>query len=199
MFAAILRLRVFSEPPALDHVVQARWQGPEISTETHARWLRYVATALAQSGEGDGAPYILKLDSWHVHELPVIMAAFPETPWIFLTRDANEVAASQLRSPGLQGAPGAMDPRILRMAAEDITRVPRAEWPLRVVEKFMEAANAHREGARALFLDYRELPDAIWERAAPHFGIELTPEERDRMREAARYEAKEPGVLYRAS
>jgi hypothetical protein len=71
--------------------------------------------------------YIVKLDSWHIHDLPLVRAAFPDTPWIFLEREPAEVEASQELSPGMHGAPGMMDPRILRMNFADITSLSRQQ------------------------------------------------------------------------
>ena len=65
-----------------------------------------MVTALGQRLNAKDGRYFIKLDSWHIHDLPLIRAAFPEAPWIFVRRNLVEVVASQLRSPGMLGAPG---------------------------------------------------------------------------------------------
>jgi hypothetical protein len=139
---------------------------------------------------------IIKFDAWHIHELAAIRRVFPRTPWVFLGRDPAEVAASHQRSPGMQALPGAMDPSVLRMTMEDVTGLDREAWTARVIGKMRESAEEHRGDPMGLFVDYRELPDAAWGAVARHFGVELTAEQVERMREAARFDAKSPHQLF---
>jgi Aspartyl/Asparaginyl beta-hydroxylase len=196
MFAALDRTVVVAEAPAIDHVIQARLDRPDLSTADHAQWLRWIVAALGQRRSGRETHYIVKLDSWHIHDLPLFRAAFPETPWIFLEREAAEVEASQERSPGMHGAPGAMDPRILRMKFEEITSLSRQQWRQRVIEGYLQAAEPFRRNPAGLFLNYRDLPGAIWERAASHFGLQLSADERELMCVAAQFDSKNPGIPY---
>ena len=46
-------------------------------------------------------------------------------------------------------------------------------------------------------VDYDTLPDAIWQRIAPHFGIELDAGMRERVAQAAGRDAKRPGRVFR--
>ena len=45
-------------------------------------------------------------------------------------------------------------------------------------------------------INYRELPDAIWTKILPHFGVTYDERERDIMRTAARYDAKAPSFEF---
>jgi len=58
------------------------------------------------------------------------------------------------------------------------------------------SAERHRGDPVGLFVDYRELPDAVWGTVARHFGLELTASQVDRMREVARFDAKSPERLW---
>jgi hypothetical protein len=187
---------VMSEPGPLDEVIQAGLDLPHLTLERHAQWLRWVVTALGPRHSAEDARYFIKLDSWHIHELPLIRAAFPETPWIFLHRDPAEVVASQLRSPGMLGAPGAMDPRALRLTFEDVTKLGREQWGQRVIAGFLAAAEAFRDDPNGLFVGYSELPGAMWNRIANHFRISLSDSDVARMQEAAQYDSKNPGIPF---
>ncbi len=44
---------------------------------------------------------------------------------------------------------------------------------------------------------YDSLPDAIWQRIAPHFGIELDAGMRERVAQVAGRDAKSPGHAFR--
>src|SRR5580704_2520556 len=148
MFAALERTVVVAEAPAMDQVIQARFDRPDLSAAEHAQWLRWIVAALGQRRTGRETHYIVKLDSWHIHDLPLIRAAFPETPWIFLEREPTEVEAPHERSPGMHGAPGAMDPRVLRMKFEDITRLSRQQWRQRVIGGYLQAVEPFRDNLR---------------------------------------------------
>lgn len=180
MLAALPQNTVISEAPLIDDAI--RTGRPD--------WLCFVISALC-SGPG-----FVKLDAWHIHSLPLIRAAFPRTPWVFLYRDPVEVMVSQLRHPGRQALPGALDPAVLGLRTDDITRLQRDEWCARVLAGFCESAAKFRDDPHGLFIDYCELPDAVWTRIAPHFGVALSNEEVEVMRAAARRDAKEPSRLF---
>ncbi len=188
MLASLPGALIISEPVPVDETIQARLEVPGLSQEEHAQWLQWVVTALGGAHGARNAPFFLKLDAWHVHDLPLLRAAFPDTPWIFLERDAAEVVASQVRSPGMLGAPGAMDPRILRLTFDDIVKHDRQRWCERVIGDFLDAARRFPSGGKGLFVNYAELPEAVWIRVCPHFGIDLGEAELERMRAIARQE-----------
>jgi hypothetical protein len=171
--------RVIREAPAIDEIL--RTSRPD--------WLRHVVTAF-----GDGQPYVIKLDSWHMRRLPLFREAFPETPWMFLFRDPVEVMASHARLPGKQALPGAIPPDALGMTFQDMTGLDREEWLARVLAGICRSALAGPEG---LFIDYRQLPGAVRDRVAPHFGLSLSAGQVSAMQEAARVDAKRPGVEFR--
>src|SRR5262245_341114 len=197
IFAALPRAIVISEAPPIDDVIGAAREVPGLSPADHASWLRAVVGALAR-GSSDGAPCVIKLDAWHIHSLPLVRAAFPNTPWVFLYRDPIDVLISQLRRPGKLCLPGAMEPATLGLDAADVTRLPREEWSARVLARIYEAALSHQHDPLGLMLNYDRLPDAAWSVLAPHFSIPIEPGDAARMRDAARFDAKEPSTLFQS-
>ena len=129
MLAALPQVSMISEAAPLDEVLRAE----------RVEWLRWIVAALGQRRSAGQSRYFLKMDAWHIHQLPLIRQAFPDTPWVFLYRDPVEVVVSQLRSPGLLGAPGAMDPAALRMKPEDFG-LERQEWCVRVLAAILRSA-----------------------------------------------------------
>jgi len=184
--AAAQSTLVLSEPAPLDEIV--RTNRPD--------WLQWIVSALGQSRGPDQTRYLIKCDSWHIRKLSMFRAVFPDTPWIFVYRDPVEVLVSQLRRPGLQASPGAMDPAALGMRTEDITGLTRQQWCVRVLEGFMTAALNFRDDPKGIFVDYGELPGAIGGRIAKHFGLELTAEDEARVEAATRLDAKNPHLEF---
>jgi hypothetical protein len=191
MLAALESSLVISEAPAIDDVVQADVSVPSITEGQHAGWLRAVVGAFAQY-HANQERYFIKLDSWHIHKLPLIRRAFPEVPWIFLYRAPVEVLVSQLRKPGRVALPGALPLSEVGMSAEDLTALNREEWCARVLSGFCRTALSHCEDPKGLFLNYNQLPEAVWTVAKRHFGLSLDEEEAARMRSAVKFDSKNP-------
>ncbi len=171
-------MRVIAEAPPVDRAVQAG----------RADWLRWLVAAF-----GGGTPYLVKLDSWHIHSFPLIRAAFPAVPWVFLFRDPREVLLSHRRSPGMQSLPGALDPQLLRVSSETAF-LHRDEWCAHVLAALCRSALEHLDEG-GLAVDYRDLPGAA-DSIARHFGIALDDAARERMAGAAKFDAKKPGSMF---
>lgn len=192
MLASLPCATVLSEPPVLDQVLQAHLQLPDLSFDEQVSWLRRIILALGQRRTGSETHYFLKLDSWHIHRLPLLRAAFPETPCLFLFRDPLEILRSQALSPGLQALPGAMqDPRALGLAIEDIPRLHPDEWCARVLLNICASALKYRDDPQTLFVDYTALPDAVFGPITRHFSLALDETDAARMRDCTRFYAKD--------
>jgi hypothetical protein len=177
MLASIPHATVISEAPIVDEAIQTG----------RAALVRSAIAALRV----DAGPYFVKFDAWHIHRLPLIREAFPETPWVFLYRDPIEVLVSQSRTPGRMCLPGAMDPAILRMRWEDIT-ISRDEWRARVIAGFCESALRYRFDLRGFFVNYRDLCEAGPAIVFQHFGVSVHDAAPARMEQAMTVDAKFP-------
>jgi hypothetical protein len=158
-----------------------------------AKIVRLLVRALSRCRHGDERQLVLKCTSWNIRRRAVLAAAFPETPWIWVQRDPARVLASLLAEPpgwlGLQAAPA----RAARRFGLDPAAVPtmvRAEFAARALGAMLEAAAV--DPARRLCIDHADLPTAVWERVAPHFGLDADPSAIDRMVEESRFYSKDP-------
>jgi hypothetical protein len=189
------RALVISEAPAIDDVLYAEIHVPHVRAAEQVQWLRDVVSALGQAQAGQDR-YFIKLDAWHIHKLPLLHSAFPATPWIFLYRHPIEVVVSQLRNPGQFALPGAMAPAMLGMSLNDITNVSRQEWCVRVLAGFFRAALRFRAARHGLYVNYNQLPEAVWTTLATHFNLTLSAQDMARMRQAASFDAKYPALRF---
>ncbi len=176
ILASLPNHRVISEAPAIDDVLKS------------GQPLRPAVHALGEPLEGE-TRYFIKLDAWHNRHFRTIRAAFPNTPFVFVCRDPVEVMVSQLARPGRISIPGELERNDLNLTRE--------AFCARVLEGIYEPALAMREDPNCLFIDYRELPGAFFGRIAPHFGLNLSNEDEARMRKAAGFDAKNPGMEFR--
>ena len=183
---------VISEAPILDDVLRAHYAHPEVSRDTYATWLRWIASALGRRRFPEEARFFVKLDCWHTCELPLLRQAFPGVPWIFVYRDPVEVMVSQLKEPARFTVPGYLDPRTIGLDPERLHGIPRHEYCARVLAAILEKAAQHAAEANDVLVEYRELPDAIWTKIGRMFSVNFTQEELATMRSAAKLDAKSP-------
>jgi hypothetical protein len=155
--------------------------------------VRLLVRALGRCRHGDEWRLVLKCSSWNIRRRAVLAAAFPETPWIWVQRDPARVLASLLAEPPgwlrLQAAPR----RAARLFGLDPAAVPamaRVEFAARALGAMLEAAAT--DPARRLSIDHADLPAAVWQRVAPHLGLEANTAAIGRMIEESRFYTKDP-------
>jgi hypothetical protein len=195
MLAALPENRVLSEPTAINAVIRAALLDGRIPRATLVEWLRTVVGLLGCPLDGEGR-YLIKLDCWHVLALPLIVEAFPETPWIFLYRDPAQVLVSQARSPGAWTVTSALEPEIFGEKREYVLSKPRSEYLARTLGCMCAAALQHLGCGRGLLVNYDELPEFVCGRLPAHFGMTFSPVELEAMRKVSRADAKTPEMIY---
>ncbi|MFO1414722.1 MAG: hypothetical protein U1F10_12615 [Burkholderiales bacterium] len=190
--------RVLSEPAPLDEALRGGADDPRIDSATRTAWLRAVVGMLAQRGRPTERRCIVKADSWHAANIAEVLAAFPDTPWLFVVREPVEVIVSHLRRPGPQTVPGLVGLRVPGLADENAVTLPREAYIARVLGAICGAAERAfaTAPARGLVVDYAELPAAIESRVLPHFGIRPTPDEHAAMAAALVRDAKNPRTAF---
>jgi Sulfotransferase family len=190
MLAASPRNLVLSEPPPVDQVLQAKLHG--VPDDVRAEWLRAMLGALGRP-RGAEERLFVKLDTWHVVDLPFVVSVFPDVPWIFVFRDPVEILVSHLsRVTGPQMIPGVIPPEVLGLGYESLQEIDLTEYAARVLGRVASEAADQASTGRGLLVDYRELPEAMTGAVAAHFGLELTDVELDAMRAAGARNAKNP-------
>lgn len=174
MLAALDDHVVLSEPSPLDAIVRLRQRVPGLPDDLHARLLRAMLAALAR-----GPRTFVKWHMSHVLEMPLIARAFPGVPWIFLYREPLEVLVAQTRGYGYELYAGAAGGASME------------EHAATVLAAVCHAALRHAS-PDAAYVAYRELPDALFTRVLPHFGVPCDEEHAARMRAVAARNAKDP-------
>jgi len=65
-----------------------------------------------------------------------------------------------------------------------------------VLARICAAALPQDASGTLLLLNYRQLPQAAWTKVGPHFGVACSVPDRDAMADAARFDAKAPGLAF---
>lgn len=154
---------VLSEPEPADALLQ--WVPPGGDEAL----LRGLLTALGQPRRECDRRLFIKADSGHLLQIARYLAAFPGTPWVFMYRDPVEVLVSHQRSlsmfevshllaaAGVQPPPEAFHDPLTNTA-----------WTLSLI--LQQAAQAMRQHANGLLVNYADLPGAL-DDISRHFGV----------------------------
>ncbi len=189
MLATLPQCIVQSEPPVIDDFLARHGDGPV--TSALCSRLRGLLHALGQRRAPQESHFVVKLDCWHIRHLPLLRAALPGTPFWFLYRDPDAIMHSHRRQRGPQMVPGMVLPAGF---GEGLAPGDLEGYCARVIGDILERALAHRD--ELLLLDYRQLPDVVWEDLVPRLGVACTGEQLAAMRERSRFHAKSGNLGY---
>ena len=188
---------VVSEAAPVDAVVRLDpGTGPQAG-ELHAALLASMIRALGKRRRPEHARLFVKLDSWHTLALPLFRRAFPDLPWVFLYREPAAVLASQMIQRGIQTVPEYLPPALFGLTEDDA--LDADIYCARVLSRTCEAVLEPLAAGGGLLVNYSELPQALWTKILPHFGIEADAADRERMAAAAKFDAKSPNMTFSGS
>jgi hypothetical protein len=191
LLAASPRILVMSEPGPLDAVIR----GGNATRGQRIEWIRWMINALGSPRHGE-THYVIKLDCWHMLDWNLLREAFPETPWLFVYRNPVEVLVSLERRPSYWSLPGSLDAARFGLDSESVIRMMGPRYLGRVLEAILAHACDAAAREPGALLNYRDLPQAVWQRVAGRFGIELTAEERTRLESESAGDAKNPLMAF---
>jgi hypothetical protein len=189
MLAAVPEFLVLSEPLLVNDVLRAPGTDDE-----RVRRLQLAIAALGRRRSGSERGYVLKLDPWATHDLPLIRRAFPDTPWLFLSRDPLEVLASHRLQPGMHMLPTVVSPELFGTDLMSAAAMSFEEYGAFVLGTICGQALAQHD-ERARFLDYRELPGGM-DLVLEWFSLQGDADDRAAMHAASTRDAKDPARAF---
>ena len=102
---------------------------------------------------------------------------------------------SQLTEPGIQMVPGMLGPDVFGLG-NSYDPAKLQDFYARTLAKVCEPVVRHYSADKALLINYRRLPDAVWTTILPHFGVAASQANRATMAVAARRDAKAPSFEF---
>jgi hypothetical protein len=187
---------VISEAVPINAVIRAPEFGPATISDS-ARWLAAMVNAFAQPRFPDDRRLFIKFAAANTFDLHLITRAFPDVPWIFVYRNPVEILASLQDNASADFLPGAIFAERLGLRHEDLWTMEGSSYRAHCLTGMGQAAlSAGRNDPRALFLNYRELPEALWETIPAHFGFTLSESDRAAILETSQRNAKCPNTSF---
>jgi len=190
LLSTVAGVVVVAEPSPLNALLGL--DPARVDGATLVRVVRLLVRALGRHRHGDEQRLVLKCTSWNIRRQEILTAAFPDTPWVWVQRDPADVVASLLAAPpGWLGHQVPPAQTALRFGIDPaaVATMPRAEFVARALGAMLFSASAGPP--RRICVDHSELPAAVWQRVAPHFGIEIDPAAIERMAEQSRFYSKD--------
>ncbi len=191
MLSALPSHIVAAEPPPLDTLLREVSQALHLSEAERVEHVRALVAAMAQPTRGETA-FVIKMDAWTIFELPLLLKAFPDTPWIFLYRDPVEIAVSQMRQRGSYMIPSVIGHWPGTVGWQESMTMFAEELIARIIGKVMEQAAKMLQQYGGVAMHYNQLPEVAWTSLAATFGVVPTPENIALMQHAAKWDAKTP-------
>ncbi|SMC21319.1 hypothetical protein SAMN02745857_01184 [Andreprevotia lacus DSM 23236] len=170
MLSRLASHTVLSEPAPLDTLLRAHYTDP-VATRWQRDSLRGLLACYGQRRRGGERSLVVKLDAWNIFELPLLRAAFPDTPWIFLYRDPLEIVVSQLRQPGVHVVPGMLGASPLTLPFDEVSGLTRAEFVAQVIGQILAEGERQCRAHGGIAVNYSELPGAVTGRLAGLFDL----------------------------
>lgn len=198
MLAASHEHLVLTESQPIDALLRCHLWDQRATPEWRQEQLHWLMAATARATPHRSRMFI-KFDCWNVLQLPVLRAAFPLVPWIFLYRDPLEVLASHEHRCGSQFVPGELEPELFGWQLAEVMRRPFAVHWAKMLAAFGQAALVGLETGRGYLVNHSELPDAVTDGILRVFGIPRNPEMLAVMAKTARYHTKDPKTLSAAA
>ena len=190
MLAAIERNIVISEARPIDQVL-----GASMNESQRIDWFRWLLSALAQPRCGE-SNFFIKFDAWHTVQLPLILRAFPNVPWVFVYRNPVEVMVSLHRERGVQVMPGVLSPAMFGLDPHELWITRLDEYAARVLARICEVALVHRQQGHGRLVDFTELPNVVPDALLKFFNVNYSAEEMERLQAASQFDAKRPGLYF---
>lgn len=165
MLARLDEFIVVSEPPALDVLLRA-----ELEPGVRQAALRGLLAAYGQARCGSERALVIKCDAWNIGELPLLQAAFSDTPWLFLYREPLEIVVSHLRAAGMHMVPGMIGASCLDDEAED--DATREDYIAARLGRILAQGLKHCLALGGQPLNYSQLPGAMNGQLGDLFGLD---------------------------
>ena len=197
MVSQLLSLRrehvVLPEVPFFDEVLRM----PQTNGFENASLFKAALKIYSQKRTGFEKKVFIKTDSWHIMFHKEIREQFPGVPFFLLYRTPAEVISSLNKAVGMHCVPQLIDPKFFGIEEKVVTIQDFYDYPIRVIEKYMETYIAVAETDPNFFLiNYSQGMLPIIEKIDNAVGIRFTESEFARMKERLRFHSKHPQIFF---
>lgn len=163
LLARVPGCRTISEPPIFDLLLNH----DEVDDTIISGLLR----AFGKPSEDHPPRLFLKTDCWHLPQLGRLKRLFPQTPFYFIYREPEAILQSHRRARGSQMVPGLVDYKHFGIDPATVNHADLDGYAERVLSSIFKQGVEAVESGHASPIAYSQLPQLLWEKLGPAFGI----------------------------
>jgi len=187
---------ILSEVPIFDELL--RWGHRHHTMQEVLPLLKAAITLYGAKRSETHHHLVIKTDSWHIHFYKELRELFPQTPFILLYRQPDEVIRSQQKRRGMQSVQGVLEPSIFGFDKNEIDLLGLDEYMAKVIETYLAAfIEIVKTDQLALPVNYKEGMLSIVKKIAGATGITIHETEMSAMQERSTFHAKYPDQLFK--
>lgn len=164
------------------------------------RYLPLLQAAIRLYGakrQPDNRHLFIKTDSWHIMFYKELRQLYPNTPFVFLYRQPDEVLYSQQKKKGMHALPGILEPAILGLEMDVTTHADLDVYMAQVLKVYFERFDEIlASDNNTLAVNYNEGIMTIVNKIAAFTGITINDAERQVMEQRAGFHAKFPEQVF---
>lgn len=184
-----------SEPPLLDGILRLRYKMPEIPEAAIEQTFIAGVTALGRKRKGSEERFIIKTDAWHLFFYPLIRRLYPDTPFILLYRNPEEVYYSHQKQSGFHTVPGVLEPEMTGVPIDD--NQFGLPWFAELLGRYFETmADIAAKDQRSVLLNYNQGTAGMMAVLEQVFGAAFPEDVRNSMLRRSKFHAKSPGQQF---
>jgi len=139
---------------------------------------------------------VVKWNAWDLCFVQQIKQLYPNTPFVFLTRQPLDILASHQKSAGWHMVPLPQQRRLFDWPVADCEDGALLHYQQRVLQQLILWMLHYCELKQVLMLDYQTLPQAVEERILPFFKLSFSTGELQIMRQNQQQYSKNPQLLF---
>ncbi|MDN3583368.1 sulfotransferase [Mucilaginibacter flavus] len=188
---------VLPEVPFFDQLLRLPHQHANFTSKAVSELLRIAVRYYGQKKNECEQHLFIKTDSWHMFFYKQLRELYPNTPFILMYRNPNEVFSSLKKIPGLQSVPGLIEPEVIGFDATEQLPHSLDIYISKVLEKYLQQyLNIIATDDKFLLLNYSEGPIPMIKKIASFVNITLSEQDVTTMTERSYYHSKKPEVVF---
>jgi len=187
---------VVSEAPILDTVLRWKYNAPSVQDDFRHTAFKNCVQILGQKRFDYEQHFFIKLDSWHLIFLEEIRKLFPDTPFIFMTRDLDAIRRSHQKMAGMHAVPGMLEPEIFDLRLPDVLYM-HDSYLKHVLQKMLESVRAFRaKDGNNILLEYEDGAYPNYIKVHAFLGLELDENTLRLAKERLKFHSKIPNEQF---
>jgi hypothetical protein len=188
---------VLPEVPFFDGLLRLPYQYPGFNVDATSGLLKKAFKYYGQKKSESEKRLYVKADSWHIFFYEQLRQLYPTVPFVLMYRIPNEVFNSHKKLPGMQSAPGLIEPSVFGFKNGEETLYNLDEYLAAVLERYLDKyLQIIKNDNRFLLVNYNEGPMPIIQKIAAFTNTPVSDDSLSIMEERSRYNSKKPGEIF---